>query len=59
MGFFGDGDKSDNLVGYDGAFIQRVGCIDSTPSHSRSRLMDKFKENNSGFRVSGQRYQCS
>ncbi|MEQ8969555.1 MAG: hypothetical protein RIE73_04070 [Coleofasciculus sp. C1-SOL-03] len=42
-----NGEKSDNLVSYDGAFIQRVCCIDSAPSHSRSRLMGKFKENNS------------
>ncbi|MFP5274488.1 hypothetical protein [Coleofasciculus sp.] len=49
MGFFGDGDKSDNLVSYDDGFIQRVCCMDSTPSHSRSRLMGKFKENNSGI----------
>ncbi|MEQ8969557.1 MAG: hypothetical protein RIE73_04080 [Coleofasciculus sp. C1-SOL-03] len=47
MGFFLNGEKSDNLVGYDDGFIQRVGCIDSAPSHSRSRMMGKFKEKNS------------
>ncbi|MEQ8969556.1 MAG: hypothetical protein RIE73_04075 [Coleofasciculus sp. C1-SOL-03] len=42
-----NGEKSDNLVSYDDGFIQRVGYIDSAPTHSRSRMKCKFKEKNS------------